>query len=216
MKSTNQAQNSHLQMSHSQINQLVKLALFFNNQEFNSQLKNPKFCEFLLNQKNDLLQSLLLEFQITESILTINSDTTFKQNQVSMYPQNNSQNNSQQNFQNITPLSEEETNLNLSQTKVSAVESFSSSTQTDYETISALIKSICSEKTGYPVEFLEDDMDLESDLGIDTLKQMEIVAQTRESLGLTKQSSFALKDVPTLRKLTEYSIERLKNMELSL
>jgi hypothetical protein len=39
---------------------------------------------------------------------------------------------------------------------------------------SALL-AIVSEKTGYPVETLELDMDMEADLGIDSIKRVEIL-----------------------------------------
>ncbi|MEM1148962.1 MAG: beta-ketoacyl synthase N-terminal-like domain-containing protein [Pseudomonadota bacterium] len=42
--------------------------------------------------------------------------------------------------------------------------------------IEAVLKSIISEKTGYPVEMLENDMDLEAELGIDSIKQVEILS----------------------------------------
>ena len=38
------------------------------------------------------------------------------------------------------------------------------------------------EKTGYPAEMLDLDLDLEADLGVDTVKQAEIFAAIRENL----------------------------------
>jgi acyl transferase domain-containing protein/NAD(P)-dependent dehydrogenase (short-subunit alcohol dehydrogenase family) len=42
--------------------------------------------------------------------------------------------------------------------------------------------SVVSEKTGYPVEMLEADMALDSDLGIDSIKRVEILSAIRERL----------------------------------
>ena len=43
---------------------------------------------------------------------------------------------------------------------------------------------IVSERTGYPVDMLEPDLDLEADLSIDSIKRIEIVGELAERLGL--------------------------------
>ncbi len=43
-----------------------------------------------------------------------------------------------------------------------------------------IILSIISEKTGFPVEMLGDEMDFESDLGVDSIKKVEIFSQLQE------------------------------------
>lgn len=44
----------------------------------------------------------------------------------------------------------------------------------------ALVKSIISEKTGYPEDMLEAELDLEGELGVDSIKQVEILSTLRE------------------------------------
>ena len=46
----------------------------------------------------------------------------------------------------------------------------------------ALVQSIVSEKTGYPVDMLDADMDLEGELGVDSIKQVEILSTLRERM----------------------------------
>ena len=46
----------------------------------------------------------------------------------------------------------------------------------------ALVRGIISEKTGYPEDMLEPDMDLEGELGVDSIKQVEILSTLREKL----------------------------------
>jgi len=46
--------------------------------------------------------------------------------------------------------------------------------------IKASFLEIVSEKTGYPTEMLEMDMDMEADLGIDSIKRVEILGATQE------------------------------------
>ncbi len=43
------------------------------------------------------------------------------------------------------------------------------------------VRTLIAEKTGYPTEMLEDDMDLEGELGIDSIKQVEILSSLREA-----------------------------------
>jgi hypothetical protein len=43
------------------------------------------------------------------------------------------------------------------------------------EILSTALLNIVSDKTGYPVETLEMDMDMEADLGIDSIKRVEIL-----------------------------------------
>jgi polyketide-type polyunsaturated fatty acid synthase PfaA len=45
-----------------------------------------------------------------------------------------------------------------------------------------LVQAIVSEKTGYPVDMLDPDMDLEGELGVDSIKQVEILSTLRERL----------------------------------
>ena len=65
------------------------------------------------------------------------------------------------------------------------------------------------EKTGYPEEMLGLDLDLEADLGIDTVKQVDILARTREVFSIPREPNFTLRDVNTLRKVVEHLVERL-------
>ncbi len=55
-------------------------------------------------------------------------------------------------------------------------------------------------ETGYPPELLDFDLDLEADLGIDTVKQAQVLGALRESFEL-KGSAPALRDFPTLGHL---------------
>jgi len=47
------------------------------------------------------------------------------------------------------------------------------------------LMAIVTERTGYPVQMLDANVDLEADLGIDSIKRIEIVGALRDKLGLT-------------------------------
>jgi NAD(P)-dependent dehydrogenase (short-subunit alcohol dehydrogenase family) len=61
-----------------------------------------------------------------------------------------------------------------------------------------------AEKTGYPEDMLEMDLDLEADLGVDTVKQAETFAAVREAYGIARQESLKLRDFPTLRHVVQF------------
>ncbi|HLF16163.1 MAG TPA: SDR family NAD(P)-dependent oxidoreductase, partial [Candidatus Thermoplasmatota archaeon] len=64
-------------------------------------------------------------------------------------------------------------------------------------------------KTGYPKELLDPDLDMEADLGIDTVKQAELFGAIREAYGLPQEQSIQIKDYDTLRKVAGYVTTRL-------
>jgi len=66
------------------------------------------------------------------------------------------------------------------------------------------VLGIVAEKTGYPRDMLELDLDLEADLGIDTVKQAEVFAMVRETFGIPRQDDLKLRDYPTLRHVVGY------------
>ena len=62
-----------------------------------------------------------------------------------------------------------------------------------------LVEAIVSEKTGYPAEVLGPDMDLEAELGIDSIKQVEILSALRDRMpGLPEIEPSALAQFRTI------------------
>ena len=64
--------------------------------------------------------------------------------------------------------------------------------------VTVAVVSIVSEMTGYPADLLDLDLDLEADLGVDTVKQAEVFAAVRERFGVERDESLSLRDFPTL------------------
>ncbi|HEX7620441.1 MAG TPA: beta-ketoacyl synthase N-terminal-like domain-containing protein [Anaerolineales bacterium] len=75
----------------------------------------------------------------------------------------------------------------------------------DVETVKQALLEIVSEKTGYPTEMLDPGMDMEADLGIDSIKRVEILGalQTRFP-ELPKADTAALAELKTLDQITGY------------
>jgi hypothetical protein len=61
------------------------------------------------------------------------------------------------------------------------------------------VTAIVAEMTGYPADLLEPDLDLEADLGVDTVKQAEVFAAVRGHYRLERDPDLKLRDFPTLR-----------------
>ena len=71
--------------------------------------------------------------------------------------------------------------------------------------ISRSLLEVVSEKTGYPAEMLEPGMDMEADLGIDSIKRVEILGAMQERFPqLPKIDPEALAELRTLGQITEH------------
>ena len=70
--------------------------------------------------------------------------------------------------------------------------------------VAEALLAVVADKTGYPQEMLNLDMDLESDLGIDSIKRVEILAAVEESVpGLPKVDSDMLGSLRSLGEIVE-------------
>ena len=76
----------------------------------------------------------------------------------------------------------------------------------------AEVLSVVSEKTGYPQEMLDLDLDLEADLGVDTVKQAEVFAAIRETFAIERDDSLQLRDYPTLTHVVGFVRDRGTNL----
>ena len=76
------------------------------------------------------------------------------------------------------------------------------------EDVSDALLTVVAEKTGYPVDMLELDMELDSDLGIDSIKRVEILSALEERLpGLPAIQSEHLGAFENLRHVVEFVAE---------
>ena len=70
------------------------------------------------------------------------------------------------------------------------------------------VLALVAEKTGYPEDMLDLDLDLEADLGIDTIKQAELFADLRKKFALPSAERLKIADFPTLRHIIQWLQER--------
>ena len=76
------------------------------------------------------------------------------------------------------------------------------------DSIKEKVLEIVAEKTGYPKDMLDLDLDLEADLGIDTVKQAEMFAAIRAAYNIPRDENLKLRDFPTLALVIKFAIDR--------
>ncbi|HET9316360.1 MAG TPA: beta-ketoacyl synthase N-terminal-like domain-containing protein, partial [Vicinamibacteria bacterium] len=82
------------------------------------------------------------------------------------------------------------------------------------DTVADRVLALVTEKTGYPPDMLDLDLDLEADLGIDTVKQAELFASVRETWGIPRDENRKLRDYPTLRHVIAFVHQMRPDLEL--
>ena len=68
----------------------------------------------------------------------------------------------------------------------------------------AKVLEIVSAQTGYPSDMLDLELDLEADLGIDTVKQAETFAAVREAYDIPRDDNLELRAFPTLAHVVQF------------
>jgi polyketide-type polyunsaturated fatty acid synthase PfaA len=80
------------------------------------------------------------------------------------------------------------------------------------EAISNILLKVVSDKTGYPIEMLELSMDMEADLGIDSIKRVEIFgAITEQHPSITNMVPQELAELRTLDQIVAYITSKTGN-----
>ncbi|BBB00134.1 putative polyunsaturated fatty acid synthase PfaA [Actinacidiphila reveromycinica] len=75
----------------------------------------------------------------------------------------------------------------------------------DAAAVESALLGVVAEKTGYPAEMLELDMDVEADLGIDSIKRVEIMGVLQERFGVEASAGpEALAELRSLRDIVEF------------
>ena len=75
------------------------------------------------------------------------------------------------------------------------------------------ILALVAEKTGYPADMLDVDLDLEADLGVDTVKQADLFASVRAIYNIPRDENRKLRDYPTLAHVIRFVYENRRDVE---
>ncbi len=76
------------------------------------------------------------------------------------------------------------------------------------DAIKEKVLDIVAEKSGYPKDMLDLDLDLEADLGIDTVKQAEMFAAVRAAYNIPRDENLKLREFPTLAHVIKFARDR--------
>ncbi|MGI2038526.1 SDR family NAD(P)-dependent oxidoreductase [Shewanella frigidimarina] len=91
-----------------------------------------------------------------------------------------------------------------------ATVSATSTTGLSADTVLSTMMSVVADKTGYPAEMLELSMDMEADLGIDSIKRVEILGTVQDELpGLPELNPEDLAECRTLGEIVSYMQTKL-------
>jgi len=87
----------------------------------------------------------------------------------------------------------------------------------DIDNLKSTMLNVVAEKTGYPIDMLELDMDMEADLGIDSIKRVEILGGVTEDFPqLPELNPEEMAELRTLEEIINYMTEQLKYFEPSV
>ena len=86
---------------------------------------------------------------------------------------------------------------------------------TNGDPVKERILALVAEKTGYPLDMLALDLDLEADLGIDTVKQAEMFAVIREIYNIPRDENLKLRDFPTLAHVIRFANDRRPDLAVA-
>lgn len=72
------------------------------------------------------------------------------------------------------------------------------------EEVKTFLLQAFSTETGYPTDLIEVDADLEADLGIDTVKQAQVLGRVRDHFDIRTEEKLSLRDFPTVAHIMRY------------
>ncbi len=176
------------------------LTTFLADEEVRALAKNERFRKYVLSQKKVLSSLLKNSFELFDDSgitleLKVDSNST-KEKPVQVYKPG---------------LKAELVKNEVLKTAVVQVEreipvsggNSQLKSKVDPNVILQEVTQIFAEKTGYPADMLEPKLDLEADLGVDTVKQMEILGLIRKKYNLELKEGFSLKQTPSISAVVE-------------
>jgi hypothetical protein len=150
------------------------LATFLSDSSFTKKLKDPKFQQYILAQKDIIKDILENGYELMSELPTFDEVIS----------------------EVIIEKESELPEIKAAEKKVTPLVKSENSTEELINEITNMFSGL----TGYPIEMLEKDLDLEADLGIDTVKQMEILSMLKDKYGSLSEKVI-LKDSPTIEAI---------------
>lgn len=198
-------------MNQNEIKRLTGLAMYIENDNFYALIKTPEFKTYLLENSDFITNMLIESFRISNYM----SDATLPMNQQPPFISNEiSSKSTLTNEKNTTSLTlnqsvsisspKETTKTNITPEREKALTSIIGLNLDLIE--NDVLETICIQ-TGYPKDMVEPEIDLEADLGVDTVKKMEIIAELAEKYKLQFRKDFNMTQLSTVRSISNLILE---------
>jgi len=180
-------------MKQNEIKRITGLSLYLESDQFYQHIKTSDFRNFLL-ENTEFISSLILEaYQISTHL----SHQTLEGNKKIM-----SQGEAIKSNHNTHSAP-----IEIKDVKEQPQKSFPVINGLNLELIeNDVLETVCAQ-TGYPRDMVEFDIDLEADLGVDTVKKMEIIADLAEKYKLQFRKDFNITNLSTVRSISNLIYE---------
>ncbi|MEO8495923.1 MAG: acyltransferase domain-containing protein, partial [Planctomycetota bacterium] len=80
----------------------------------------------------------------------------------------------------------------------------------DVDELRQILIDFVVEQTGYPEDMIEMDVDLEADLGIDSIKKAQLFGEVGSRFSIAPRDNLSLDDFPTLQHVLDFLIQELR------
>jgi acyl transferase domain-containing protein/NAD(P)-dependent dehydrogenase (short-subunit alcohol dehydrogenase family) len=79
--------------------------------------------------------------------------------------------------------------------------------------VAAQVVEVIAEVTGYSRDILAEDMELEADLGVDTVKQATVLSILGEKFAISRERAMAMSSLSTIRQMVDYFYQQTPSTE---
>jgi hypothetical protein len=190
-------------MKQHEINYSIALATYIGDEGFAKRLKNEQFRSFVMSQKEFIKNFLLTGYSIMDEQMDTPLNILSEPKPLSQYSQDSSARQAtQENHSSSYYQSTNSTSQNPPPAKFNTGNTSSKSNITVND-IEKFIQQLIIEKTGYPIEMVLFDVDLDDELGIDTVKKMEILAEIGTHYQLKVKRDLNLSKLTTIQSIAE-------------
>lgn len=204
-------------MNNEQITEIAMLATFLNDNEISELAKNIEFQNFISQQKRVLSVLIKNSYALSRATSNIgpnsnlNSQDAIRKTEPIVHtakskiyiPDVTAKSSETLIVADDSQLKSQITSLPTPQQTQTQIEP---SVTRNQEVLLREIVQLFADKTGYPSDMLEPKLDLEADLGIDTVKQMEILGQIRQKYNIRLKEGFSLKQTPNIDSIVNLVI----------
>lgn len=193
-------------MKQHEINYSIALATYIGDEGFAKRLKNEQFRSFVMSQKEFIKNFLLTGYSIMDEQMDTQLNILSEPKPLSQYSQENNihqtnpENHSSSYYQPTSEIPQTPPPAKFNTANTANTGSKNNVTLTDIE---KFIQQLIIEKTGYPIDMVLFDVDLDDELGIDTVKKMEILADIGTHYQLKVKRDLNLSKLTTIQSIAE-------------